>query len=65
MNQQEVFAVEEVLPIERDNWLVRGRAYEDLKVGDIIQIHTQERIPADILLLYTSEVTSCLFLRTD
>ena len=37
----------------------------DLRVGDIIKVHQNERIPADLLLLYTSEKTGSVFLRTD
>ena len=36
-----------------------------LKVGDIIEINSLERIPADLLLLHTTEKGGQVFLRTD
>ena len=37
----------------------------NLKVGDIIRINSNERIPADMVLLYTTEKGSSIFIRTD
>ncbi|EDK31407.1 phospholipid-translocating P-type ATPase, flippase family protein (macronuclear) [Tetrahymena thermophila SB210] len=37
----------------------------DLKVGDIIQVQTNQRIPADLLLLYTSDPSGDVFIKTD
>lgn len=37
----------------------------EIKVGDIIQIKKDERIPADMILLYTTEKGNSIFLRTD
>ena len=34
-------------------------------MGDIIEIKANERIPADLILLYTSEKSGTVFLRTD
>lgn len=36
-----------------------------LKVGDIIKVHQNERIPADMVLLYTTEKSGSVFIRTD
>jgi len=36
-----------------------------LKVGDIIEVHSNQHIPADLVLLYTSEPTGSVFIRTD
>ena len=36
-----------------------------LKVGDIIEINANQRIPADVLLLYTTEKSGQVFLQTD
>jgi len=38
---------------------------EKIKVGDIIKIHHNERVPADLVLLYTSERSGSIFIRTD
>jgi hypothetical protein len=38
MNQKEIFAIEDVLPVDTNAWRVKGRAYEDLKVGDVVTI---------------------------
>jgi phospholipid-translocating ATPase len=34
-------------------------------VGDIIKVHHNERVPADLLLLYTTEKSGSVFIRTD
>ena len=36
-----------------------------MKVGDIIKVHQNERIPADMILLYTTEKSGAIFIRTD
>ena len=36
-----------------------------LKVGDIIEVNANQRIPADLILLYTSEPSGSVFIRTD
>lgn len=36
-----------------------------LKVGQIVKVHQNERIPADLILLYTTEKTGSVFIRTD
>ncbi|CAD8114795.1 unnamed protein product [Paramecium sonneborni] len=36
-----------------------------LKVGDIIEVHANQRIPADLILLHTNDVTGTVFIRTD
>lgn len=36
-----------------------------LKVGQIIKVHHNERIPADLVLLYTTEKSGAIFIRTD
>lgn len=38
---------------------------ENMKVGDIIKVNKDERIPADMVLLYTTEKTGTVFIRTD
>lgn len=37
----------------------------DLKVGQIVKVHQNERVPADLVLLYTTEKTGSVFIRTD
>lgn len=36
-----------------------------ISVGDIIKIHQNERVPADCVLLYTTEKNGSIFIRTD
>jgi phospholipid-translocating ATPase len=36
-----------------------------IKVGDIIKIHQNERVPADLILLSTTEKSGSVFIRTD
>lgn len=39
---------------------------ENIRVGDIIKVNQNERLPADLVLLYTShEETATVFIRTD
>ena len=38
---------------------------ERMKVGDIVKVNKDERIPADMVLLYTTEKTGTVFIRTD
>jgi len=48
---------------------VEGRfrltASSSLRVGNIIKIHHNERVPADCLFLYTTEKNHSIFIRTD
>jgi phospholipid-translocating ATPase len=37
----------------------------DMKVGQIIKVHHNERIPSDLILLYTTEKSGSVFIRTD
>ncbi len=37
----------------------------EIKVGDLIQLEKDERVPADMILLYTSDKSNSIFLRTD
>lgn len=34
-------------------------------MGDIIKVNQNERVPADLVLLYTTEKTGSVFIRTD
>ena len=36
-----------------------------MRVGDIIKVSHNERVPADLLLLYTTEKSGSVFIRTD
>ena len=39
---------------------------ERIRVGDIIKVHQNQRIPADMVMLYTTEESSgTIFIRTD
>jgi len=37
----------------------------DLRVGDVIEINANQRVPADCVLLRTSEKNGTVFIRTD
>jgi len=37
----------------------------EIQVGDILQLNANERIPADMILLYTTDKSKSIFLRTD
>ena len=40
-------------------------AGQNIKVGDIIKVKQNERVPADMVLLYTTEKSGSIFIRTD
>ena len=37
----------------------------NIKVGDVIKVYQNERIPADMVLLQTTEKSGSVFIRTD
>lgn len=38
---------------------------QEMRVGDIIQVNSNERVPADMVCLYTTDKSSTAFIRTD
>lgn len=38
---------------------------QDLRVGDIVIVGSNERVPADLVLLYTTDKAGTVFIRTD
>jgi len=38
---------------------------QNIKVGNLIKIKANERIPADMILLHTSDESGSVFIRTD
>lgn len=38
---------------------------KNLRVGDVICVNSNERVPADIVLLYTTDKSGTVFIRTD
>jgi len=38
---------------------------KDLRVGDIVYVNSNERVPADIVLLYTTDKQGSVFIKTD
>jgi magnesium-transporting ATPase (P-type) len=38
---------------------------ESLKVGDLIKVRANERAPADLVIMYTTEKMGSFFIRTD
>lgn len=45
--------------------IVRDVKAQDIRCGDIIQVHANERIPADIVCLYTTDRAGQAYIRTD
>lgn len=45
--------------------LIRNIESSKIKVGDLIILHPNERAPADMVLLWTSDPSGSLFIRTD
>ena len=48
----------------QSNGLKKVRS-QDFKVGMIVKVSKDQRIPADLLLLYTTEKSGSVFIRTD
>ena len=44
---------------------IKKIAAASLRVGDIIKIYQNERVPADLVLLQTTEKQGTIFIRTD
>ncbi len=42
-----------------------GVKSKDLKMGDIVQINSNERVPADLLVVSTDEPSGHIYIRTD
>lgn len=40
-------------------------AASELKVGDIVQVTSKQRVPADLILLRTTNASGCSFIKTD
>lgn len=38
---------------------------QDMRVGDIIQVNSNERVPADMVCLFTTDKSNTAFIRTD
>ena len=38
---------------------------KDMKVGDIIKVKQNQRVPADLILFHTTEKTGSVFIKTD
>lgn len=38
---------------------------QDIRVGDIILVNSNERIPADLICLYTTDKSGTAYIRTD
>ena len=52
MNTKEVFTVEGFLPVKENTWLVRGRAYQNLKVGDTVAIDKSNQFTITAISTY-------------
>lgn len=38
---------------------------EDIRVGDVLELHAKDRVPADVVILSTSEHSGSIFIKTD
>ena len=43
----------------------RNKYAQDLKVGDLVKVNQNERVPADLICWYTNESKGTVFIRTD
>ena len=49
----------------RKDGVFKKVASADMRVGDIINIYQNDRVPADLVLLQTTEKSGTVFIRTD
>jgi len=45
--------------------IIRDVPSQEIRVGDIIHVNANERIPADMVILYTTDKSSTAYIRTD
>jgi len=45
--------------------IIRDVKAQDMRVGDIIQVNANERIPADVICLFTTDRSGTAYIRTD
>ncbi len=53
-----------IYDVVKDNGMVKMKS-KDLKIGDIVVLRKGDRIPADMLTLYSDNEQGTLFLKTD
>jgi len=51
--------------IDRSSKLMVECKAEELRVGDIALVQSGERVPADMVLLYTTDKSGTVFIKTD
>ena len=51
--------------IDMKKGLIIDVTSESLKVGDLIKVRANERAPADLVIMYTTEKMGSFFIRTD
>ena len=51
--------------VDRNQMILREVHAMDIKVGDIVMVNTGERVPADLVLAYTTDKSSTVFIKTD
>jgi magnesium-transporting ATPase (P-type) len=51
--------------IDMNKGLITDVCSESLRVGDLIKVRANERAPADLVILYTTEKMGSFFIRTD
>jgi len=51
--------------IDMEKGMIINAKSESLRVGDLIKVNANQRVPADIVLIYTTEKAGSVFIRTD
>jgi phospholipid-translocating ATPase len=51
--------------VDRNQMILREVNAMDINVGDIVMVNTGERVPADLVLAYTTDKSSTVFIKTD
>lgn len=45
--------------------IIREVPAQDIRVGDIVQVNANERIPADMICLFTTDKSGTAYIKTD
>ena len=62
--RRDIEANSKVYGVVREDELLKVKS-KDLKIGDLVVINSGDRIPADLLTLYSDNEQGTLFIKTD
>jgi phospholipid-translocating ATPase len=51
--------------VDMEKGVIMSCRADSIRVGDLIRVQSNQRMPADMILLFTTEKTKTIFIRTD